>query len=238
MGAGRKRVVRRGLAAACLLAACAYGARAEAQLAISVGADGGITIADPHLRFVDPNTRRPNAKPTVALGLDIAGYWEPSSATALGFAISPTLYGAGPEPSPGLNFALGPRFVWRPGPVHLALDAELVLSSFNDRCRVTSSADDGTHPQERPDCPPTTRDYEPAAVGFGLGVSPLVRVATLGGAFDVLVGPSFRYQSARYEYSDGGSFVLGIAQAVLGVRMYGDFARLAARGGASAGRVP
>jgi hypothetical protein len=216
-----------------LLASCACAPRAEAEFAISFGADGGITIADPHVRFVDPNTRWPNPKPTVALGLDVAAYWEPSSATSLGFAISPTLFGAGPEPSPGLNFALGPRFVWRPGPLHLALDAELALSSFNDRCRVASPEDDRVHPQERPDCPPTTRDYEPAAVGFAFGVSPLVRVATLGGAFDVLVGPSFRYQSARYEYSDGGSFVLGIAQAVLGVRMYGDFGRLAVRGSAT-----
>ncbi len=210
--------------AASVVACCTFASRAGAQIAFSAGVDAGISVADPRVQFIDPNVRFRNPRPTIGLGIDFAGYYLPTPSIALGFTMSPAFYGAGPEPSPGINFAVGPRLVWRSGRAHLAADVGLGLSAWNDRCRVELEPG----PFSRPDCPPTRRDYEPAAIGYALGLAPLVRVNS-GDFVDVLVGPAFRYQSARYEYSDGGGLVLGIYQAVLAVRMFGHFTPLAGR---------
>jgi hypothetical protein len=195
------------------LAAWAVPAAANAQMALSMGTDGGITLPDADIRFVDPATQRPNPTPTLALGIDVAGYYVPSDHVAVGFAFSPTLYGAGPEPSPGLDFALGPRFVWRGGRAHVAADAAFVVATFDDRCSFERS-------EVRFGCPPT-RGHEPAGPGWGVGLAPLIRVATFAETTHLLVGPAFRYQVARFDGPDD-DLVLRKLQAVVAVHVFVD----------------
>ena len=203
-----KWAIRIALVLACWLVAD----RAAAQLALSAGPDVGLTSTNPHIGFVDRNTRWNNPVPSAALGIDIAWYWLPSPTTALGFAMTAAAYRAGPGPSGGLNFVLGPRFVWRPGPVHLALSAGYALSTYNGLC-------DGHASLPLPDCP-RTRSSEPAAPGFGVGLASLVRVWSSPGEIDLLVGPSLRYQWAHYDEEGTKGFAMPVFQAVLAVQIF------------------
>lgn len=205
-----------------LLSAWLFPAVAQAQWAFSFGTDGGITLADPRVRFLDPKARQRNTIVGPGLGIDLAGYYVPSKSIAIGLAMTPSLLTAGPEPSPGINFAFGPRLVWRAGRLHLAADAGVVLSAWEDLCQV----DD---PEMRRFCP-LTHKSDPTATGFGFGLAPLVRVTKIEGVADLLVGPAFRYQSARYGLTDApGSFVLSDFQAVIGVHMYLDVSEVPER---------
>lgn len=184
-----------------------------ADIGISVGTDAGITLPRGPVRFVDPNTRWDVPKVTVALGIDLGVYVMPRPTMAVGLAMTPTLGGGGPEPSPRLNFAWGGRFVWRPGRLHLASTAQLVGFSGGDRCTFATW------------CPTTVPTTDPVSIGFGTEISPLVRVFQHEGA-DLLVGPTLRYQTAKFTFADGaGDFWMSSYQIVLGVRGYLDFAR-------------
>lgn len=73
------------------LVSFAYAPSVRAQIALGFGTDAGISITDPRVEFVDPNAHARNAKPTLAVGIDVAGYYVLSRSIALGSAISPAL---------------------------------------------------------------------------------------------------------------------------------------------------
>ena len=197
---------------AIVLASLLLARDASAQLAVSAGPDFGVTSSNPKIGFIDRNTRYNNPVPTPALGIDVAMYWLPSRTTALGFAMTAVLYRAGPGPSGGLDFVLGPRFTWRPGPVQLALSAGYALSTYNGLC-------DGHASYPLPDCP-LTRRSEPAASGFGVGLASLVRVWSAPGELDLLVGPSLRYLWAHYDETGTHGFAMPVFQAVVSVQVF------------------
>ncbi len=195
-----------------VLAIVALSHEARGQ-ALSAGLDGGLTFSDPAIEFVDTATRRDNQQPTFASGIDVAGYYLFSRTAALGLAIAPSFYAAGPQPSVGINFLVGPRFLWRPAWFHLALDAGLVVSAFDDRC---------DSPDARPTTCEPTRPSEPAAIGFGVGLAPLFRVWRESG-IELLLGPALRYQRASYRYTTGDDgFALQTVQAVFAARIFVD----------------
>ena len=186
---------------------------ARAQ-ALSLGVDGGITISDPPIEFVDPAVTKENALPTIALGFDVAGYYLFTRELALGGTFTAAFYTAGPKPSAGVNFMLGPRFVWRPAWFHLATDGGVVVSAFDDRCAAERAT-------IRAVCPQTQR-AERVGVGFGFGLAPLFRVWT-NQAIDLLLGPAARYQWAHYSYTKvEGSFALQNWQTVIVLRLFAD----------------
>ena len=187
---------------------------ARAQ-AVSMGVDGGVTLSDPPIEFVDPAATKENALPTIALGIDIAGYYLFAKEFALGGTLAPAFFAAGAKPSAGINFMLGSRFVWRPAWFHLAVDGGVVLSAFDDRCASEDA-------NVRGDCP-QTRQAEPVGFGFGFGVAPLFRVWS-GEAIELLLGPAVRYHWAHYPYRQGeGSFDLQNWQTVVALRLFADF---------------
>jgi len=186
---------------------------ARAQ-ALSLGVDGGLTISDPPIEFVDPAATKENALPTVALGMDIAGYYLFTKELALGGTFAAAFYTAGPKPSAGINSMLGPRFVWRPAWFHLAMDGGVVVSAFDDRCAAERAVIRAVCPQ--------TRRAERIGFGFGFGLEPLFRVWT-NEAIDVLLGPAVRYHWAHYSYTwGGGSFALQNWQTVIALRLFAD----------------
>lgn len=186
---------------------------ARAQ-ALSLGIDGGLTASDPPIEFVDPAETKENALPTIALGFDIAGYYLFTRELALGGTLDAAFYTAGPKPSAGINFLLGPRFVWRPAWFHLAVDGGLVVSAFDDRCAAERAT-------IREVCPQTRR-AERVGLGFGFGLAPLFRVWT-NQAIDLLLGPAVRYHWAHYAYTQGGgSFALQNWQTVIALRLFAD----------------
>lgn len=207
--------VRTVLALLALAATAALPATARGQVALSGGVDGGLTFPTAGIARIDPSVDRRDPFPTVALGVDVAGYYLLPKNVALGFVLAPSFFAAGPEPSTGINFALGPRFVWRPAPLHVALDAGLVVSAFDDQC-------DGVQGVLPEGCP-RTRTSEGSAPGFGAAFAPLYRMWHLEKA-DVLFGPAMRYQVARYDYVDGGGdgYLLHAVQIVLAVRAFVD----------------
>jgi hypothetical protein len=180
---------------------------------VSLGVDGGVTFSDPDIEFVDAATAIDNPLPTVALGIDVAGFYMFSEQVALGVALAPAFYAAGPEPSLGINFLIGPRFVYRPAWFHLVVGGGFVVSAFDDRC-------DSDEPDRSNDCP-LTRESAAAGLGFGLSAAPMFRLWTDDDGLDLLLGPEVRYQWARYDYEEGGGgFTLQNVQAVLSARVF------------------
>jgi len=189
-----------------------------AKLAFGAGLDVGLSAFNPHPAYADPSVRRNNTLPSVGLGIDVAGYYRPTPAIGVGFALVPTLYGGGPGGRGGLNFVLTPRFLWRPGPVHLAVDGGLLLSTFEDACSLG-------YPAHAPNCQPI-RAAEPVAIGFGTSLSTLFAIYRMTGIEgEILLGPTFRFQYAHHDYQDhSGGFAAPLFQAVLGLHVFIDAA--------------
>ncbi len=187
------------------------------HLGLALGTDGGITLADHDARLVDPGAKAVNARPTVALGIALGVYYLPHPTFAVGFKMDAVLYGAGQAPTPGLNFAIGPSLVWRPGPVQVVVDPSLVLAAYDDRCAEgsTFSAASGVA------CA-ATRKAEPATIGFGGALSVLVPFYRNPLGIDLLVGPTVRYQRTHFDYDPGpGTLDLSLLQFTLGVHFFG-----------------
>ncbi len=204
------------------LAVTASASSAHAQ-ALSFGIDGGVTYADPDIAFVGPAAD--NETVNIALGMDIAGYETFGNEYAIGLALTPTFYAAGPKPSTGINFMLSPRFVYRPSWFHLAIGAGPVLSVFEDRCSTLPTAD------FTPNCPRTLKATG-VALGVGANVRALFRVWKDGG-LDVLIGPEARYQWANFGYEDTldgdggtiageGGYDMHVIQGVFALRAFVD----------------
>jgi hypothetical protein len=187
----------------------------SAQFGISSSIDGGVSIAQPGQQLVDGGPPE-NPAPTIALGLEVGGYYLLERDLGVGFAITPAFFVAGPNDQPGLNFAIGPRLMWRPGVARVTADGGLVLSSWSDLCE----ADNPDAPER---CVVRTRPAEPAGIGFGVGLAvtfPIVKLDEKEELGTLELGPMIRFQQARYDYSDGrGGFELPVFQAGISLRL-------------------
>jgi hypothetical protein len=205
------RMPSRSFGALALVASTLAPTTAAAQIGFSGGIDGGFSIASPDQQLLDPAARADDAKPTIALGIDLAGYWMPTPRFGVGLALAPAFFTAGTGSTAGIDFAVAPRVVWRLPPVRFTAEAGLVVSAYNDLC-VADFED------RAPGCT-LVRPAEPAGIGFGAALSALLPVWQEGDNVFIEVGPVLLYHHARFDYEDGqGSFSMPLFQAAVALR--------------------
>ena len=202
--------------AALVLLLCALPGPAFAQLGLAAGSgvDAGTAFTDSDIARADGAPREQSVT-SLSLGIDVGMLLALSPSFAMGLTLQPTLFQSGTGPSKDLQFLVGLRGAWQWRRLHLQGSAGFVVSSFNDRCS-------GGWTTLVP-CSGTTRPSEPVGRGFGLTVSPLLRVHESDG-LSLLFGPTVRIRRTYTAYTDGpGHITFDSLHVVVGVHGYFNF---------------